>query len=568
MLRDADVLIVRHEDQAGRQHARLVAKSLQGVAKSVTVYRPADGCNDVSDHLNGGNELDDLVEVTVPGLVEGEGESEGGGGEISDLPPKPSTKSTRTSASSALVDLVTELCETFQWEDQVYASWLVDGHRETWPVNSRDFKGWLSGEYWVRNRVVLGATTIGDALRVIEALARSSGTKTKVHTRVALGQNGAVYVDMLDDAWRAIKITPEGWTIKGNPAVRFIRRPGMLPLPVPERGGSLGDLRQFLNATDEGFILMAAWLVGAYCPWGPYAILDLQGEQGSAKSTTAEILRQLIDPHVASLRVLPDDLRVLAISTRNSWLLAYDNVSYLKPEVSDALCRLSTGAAFVTRALYTDEGEVIFGACHPILMNGIEELGTRPDLLDRTLLVSLPTINPRDRKESRLMHEEFEQMRPRLLGAVLDTVALALAGYRDAQTASTQRMADFAAWAAAASPAFGGPGALAQALEANAERMAALTLESSPVLSAILKLLADEDVDGRWEGNSTELLEALDHILLYQSNGSRSPLNWPKSPRGMTAAINRLSPALRGEGVRIERLPRRRWAFQLLPDSL
>ena len=322
-----------------------------------------------------------------------------------------------------------------------------------------------------------------------------------------------------------------------------------------------------MNATDEGFVLIAAWLVGAYCPWGPYAILDLQGEQGSAKTTTAEILRQLIDPHVASLRVMPTDLRDLAISTRNSRMLAYDNVSYLSPALSDALCRLSTGAAFVTRALYTNDGEEIFSACRPILMNGIEELGTRPDLLDRTLLVSLPTINSEDRRESRLLREEFEEMRPRLLGAVLDAVVLALAGYKEVHGVPTRRMADFAGWTAAASPAFGGPEALDQALEANSVRMAALTLESNPVVTAILELL-EEVEKGRWQGNAGDLLKELNRLLSYRSDGHFPPTSWPKTPRGLGGMLRRLAPALRGEGVMVDyRDHGRRWTFTLQPDG-
>ena len=237
-LRDADVLIVRDDDKPGRQHGQAVARELTPVANSVTLLRPAEGCNDTAEHLDQGFGLDDFVKLTLRQVNAGS-EDAGDRADVVSLPTKSANnKSPKPKASAALVDLVTGLCETFGWEDQVHASWLVDGHRETWPLNSNNFKGWLSGEYWVRQRSVLGSTAIGDALRVIEALARSSGNKKEVHTRVALGQNGAVYVDLLDAAWRAIKFTAEGWTIVNRPAVRFIRRPGMLPLPVP-RGAAL-----------------------------------------------------------------------------------------------------------------------------------------------------------------------------------------------------------------------------------------------------------------------------------------------------------------------------------------
>ena len=71
----------------------------------------------------------------------------------------------------------------------------------------------------------------------------------------------------------------------------------MLELPDPVEGGTLGDLRRFVNVErTEDFILVVSWLVGAFQPGGPYPLLALHGEQGSAKTTTANILRSLIDP--------------------------------------------------------------------------------------------------------------------------------------------------------------------------------------------------------------------------------------------------------------------------------
>ncbi len=121
-------------------------------------------------------------------------------------------------------------------------------------------------------------------------------------------------------------------------------------------------------------------------------MLVLHGEQGSAKSTLVRILRALIDPNTAALRAAPRDERDLVIAARNSWCLALDNLSHLPDWLSDALCRLATGSGFATRELYTDAEETIFAAQRPIVLNGIEELATRGDLLDRALLLYLPAI--------------------------------------------------------------------------------------------------------------------------------------------------------------------------------
>jgi hypothetical protein len=42
------------------------------------------------------------------------------------------------------------------------------------------------------------------------------------------------------------------------------------------------------------------------------------------------------------------------------------------------------------RQLYTDDAEVLFEAARPMLLNGIEDVIGRPDLADRTIVLTLP----------------------------------------------------------------------------------------------------------------------------------------------------------------------------------
>jgi hypothetical protein len=80
------------------------------------------------------------------------------------------------------------------------------------------------------------------------------------------------------------------------------------------------------------------------------------------------------------------------IAAKNSHLLAFDNLSGLTAWLSDALCRLATGGSFAVRQLYTDDEEVLFEATRPILMNGIEDVISRPDLADRAIVVAVAGI--------------------------------------------------------------------------------------------------------------------------------------------------------------------------------
>ena len=135
----------------------------------------------------------------------------------------------------------------------------------------------------------------------------------------ASGTTKWYYVDLADDDWRAIEITPRGWSVASCPPVRFVRPRGLRPLPAPRAGGTLGDLERFLNVRTEGDLkLVLGWLVMAFNPRGPYPILVLNGEQGSAKSTAARLLRSIVDPSQAPLRSPPREERDLLVADRKS----------------------------------------------------------------------------------------------------------------------------------------------------------------------------------------------------------------------------------------------------------
>jgi len=75
----------------------------------------------------------------------------------------------------------------------------------------------------------------------------------------------------------------------------------------------------------------------------------------------------MIDPSVAPVRSLPRDERELFIMASNGHVLAFDNLSGLPPWLSDTLCRLTSGGAFSTRRLFTDQDEILFAAARPVI---------------------------------------------------------------------------------------------------------------------------------------------------------------------------------------------------------
>jgi hypothetical protein len=59
---------------------------------------------------------------------------------------------------------------------------------------------------------------------------------------------------------------------------------------------------------------------------GPYPLLAISGEQGSAKTVLCKLLKALVDPNAAPVRALSREQRELMIAANNSYLLAFDNL--------------------------------------------------------------------------------------------------------------------------------------------------------------------------------------------------------------------------------------------------
>lgn len=427
-----------------------------------------------------------------------------------------------------------------------YATIMIGNHKENWPVKSQTFKGFVSKQFFDEHGKAMNSEALAATLNLLEAKALFEGEEHPVYVRLA-EHDGNIYLDLCNDDWQVVQITPQGWALIDDPPIRFRRSRGMLALPAPEPGGSVDLLRNFLNLDAAAWRLVVSWLVATLRPRGPYPILALFAEQGSGKSTIGRLLRELVDPNAAPLRAEPNDGRDLMIAASNSWCLAYDNLSHVPPWLSDALCRLSTGGGFATRELYTDQDEVIFDSQRPVLLTSIEEVATRSDLLDRCLIVWLPAIPEDMRRAEAELFEAFRKVRPQILGALLDAVAVALHRLPSIKLPGLPRMADFALWATAAETAFGWPsGTFIAAYQGNRESANEVALEASVVARPLLDLL---EAQGEWVGSSGELLKVLEE---RQGEQTRRPAGWPKNPRSLSGHLKRLAPNLRAAGWVLE----------------
>ncbi len=460
-------------------------------------------------------------------------------------PPPPQAKQ--------LVELATATNLFHTPDGEAYVTFSANNHDETWPVRSQAFYRWLTHCFYLIHKKPASSQAQKAALDMIEAMALYTGEEITVYTRLA-EQAGRIYVDLTDEHWRVVEITPNGWSVldSDRSPVRFRRSRGMRALPCPIAGGSIEQLRPFVNIAEEtSWQLLVAFLVMTFNPSGPYPILVLQGEQGSAKSTTAKIIRSLIDPSKASLRSAPKDIQDMIIAARNSWIVSLDNLSRIPSWQSDALCRLSTGGGFATRELYTNTEEVIIEVARPVILNGIEDFIYRQDLAERSIVLNLPHIREGKRETEHDFWERFETERPAILGALCTAATTALRNFSDINIPNLPRMADFVRWVVAAEQGFSWePGTFLAAYAENKNEMLATAVDSDPVVSAICALIEREETC-QWNGTAAELLEILNLDKVTVSDEVKRSSAWPKSSSMLGNRLKRAMAVLRKINIEI-----------------
>lgn len=443
-----------------------------------------------------------------------------------------------------LVDLARSQCQLVHDADRNAVAIIpMPGRREVWRVNSSGFEAWLRAAYWRATEEGVPETTLKAALATIAAAGINDGEEVEIHVRAAAG-DGGYYLDLVDERWRAIHVTPSGWQLLDQPPVLFVRAAAMRPLPEPDRqGASLDQLWQHINIPPEIRVLVLAWIIECFRPDTPFPVLELVGEQGSAKSTTQSVLRSLIDPNKVMLRGRPKTVEDVFVAAANNWLVSYENLSGLTAEQQDAFCTLATGGGFAARQLYTNGEEHVMETKRPVVLNGIVVVATRPDLIDRVIHVDMPVITAEARKDDADTSAAWERDHPRVFAALLDLFSVTLATLPSVMLTKKQRMADYERLGEAMARALGYmPGEFqvyyAEMVRAGIDR----ALESNPVAQALDGFL--QDVITPWQGTAAMLFERLER---YSNDRSA----WPRSPKGLSDQLRRIAPAFRAKGIEI-----------------
>ena len=536
------ILIIPDNDDAGERHARAVARSCLGAGLQVFIVRlpGLPGKGDVSDWLDQGHTLEDLAD-----LFEREAETVTATS-VAEKPTSGEGKVTATSGT-AWADRLVALAETrgiklFHTEfDEAFALLPVGSHTEVWPLKGPVVQNWLSRLYWTQFRKAAPADILTAVIQTLDAEARFDGSQATVHLRTAWHE-GNLYYDLGDPAWRVVKVTATSWDVLTASQIYFRRFPGMAAQAAPEPGGDLDQLWGLLNIPDAcDRRLLIAWLVTALIPDIPRPLFVLHGAQGAGKTMSARFLGALVDPSAAPLVRARDDAELVqALSHR--YVAVLDNVSSLPDRLSDLLSRAVTGESFSKRRLYSDDEDVIYKFRRAIILTGINLVVTKPDLLDRSLIVSTARLVDMHRLEERVLAERFTAAQPKLFGAILDLLVKTMAAYPGV-TLRPPRMADFGRWAAAVAV---GQGRSATSFEQdyhqNTERQNSQAVAESVAATLLLAFMENK---ATWTGTIMELLGYFNDMAESQGINKRE---LPGSPQALGRKLHEVAPNLAGLG--------------------
>lgn len=418
-------------------------------------------------------------------------------------------------------------------------------------------RGWRAGGQW--HPAPVSRSAMATVTAHLRAMAMS--VPRVQHWQRCADHERAMWIDLGRPSWDAIRITAHDCRVVDGRAVPFLRPRGMLPLPRPaRRPDALAQLRGLLPPMAEGdFMGCVLFLLACLLPKGPAPLLVLSGPGGSFKSTTALMLRRLVDPNVQGLSALPERARDLTTMGEHGRVLVLDNLSELDDQWVDHLCKRSQGVTSAYRTNYTDRGLTLLCLRGPTLLTSAINLVGRWELARRCLFVDLGRDRPVHRG---IAQQDLERRLTDLAPGVLETLArglqVGLENLSKVHEFGQFSLVDFARFAQAAAPAFGWTAeAVRSELDAHVARQKLIVVDNDPVAYAICDMVHDlarkaigrlsfDDGQGLpWTGNVAMLLRALNE----RNPASRYARDWPQHPSQLGRRLEQIKDALTEVGV-------------------
>lgn len=464
-----------------------------------------------------------------------------------------SIQSQRTAA--ALVELAIQSADLF-FKDQhgtPFAFVKMIDHNEVIAIESGRFKRLLAKMFYDKyDKTVPSTDAISNAIQILQAKAEYESQTILLSLRVAKSEDGSIYYDLTDDKHRCIKVTDMNWEVISETPILFARYSQTAQVE-PSRQYESGVFDNFIkltNINDENDkLLLKVYIVSLFVPEIAHVMLLLHGEKGSAKSTLQKLIKLLVDPSKPALLTVHSDRNEFIQQCWQNHVVYYDNLKHAPDWLSDEACKAVTGVGSSKRKLFTDSDTIVYEYKRCLGFNGINIMLTEPDALDRSLMIEQQRIVKESRRLESVIYQEFEGLKPGLLGYIFDILVKAKQKVSSIRLDDLPRMADFALWGEAIARAMGyEPLEFINAYYDNIGKQNIEAIEYNPLGQAIVKLC--DEINGDYYDSMSECLSKLLEVA-QRNNISTESKAWPKSANWLNRYLNKIRSNLL-EGPKIE----------------
>lgn len=365
-------------------------------------------------------------------------------------------------------------------------------------------------------------------------------SKVKILSRMGGTANETAYF-MADKRNRVILINKNGYkSYKRVTKYKFLKMPNTMEQVFPQiRGGLLEELSPFLNMDSDMKILFAVNLVQEFICTSSHYLCVISSPQGSGKSTFTNMWRRIVDPAVAVITTMPENAEALKNHLANNLMVCFDNTQQLNATYSDILCGAVTGTSYTRRKLYTDNAEIVMKLHNIVILNGIDVIPKKSDLLERSLLFRLNKIPAQERKNEEELEKSFKEALPYIMGAIFKTLSEYFRIKDTTKIIGSHRMAGAYKDCFVIAKVLGVEKKFLEVFKKNQIAMQADYMETNPLISAVISYM--DDIGQKEKRGSVS--ELYDEIREYADKSL-----FPKSPAAFSRELNAQKFALEGAG--------------------
>ncbi|WP_214888658.1 hypothetical protein [Carnobacterium sp. ISL-102] len=436
-------------------------------------------------------------------------------------------------------------------ENLAYVKIDLGKYSEIVRTDSKTFKHWLIYLFERTENTVLSDGDIKTAISSIDSVAFFRGFRVDIYLRIAEKDN-SIYIDLCNEKRQTLEINADGFKILDESPVLFRRMDDMdeIPIPILENTNDYMKLGNYLNFDKmEDFNMTVAFLLASFRPSMPKPLINFTGEAGTGKSMNTRLIRKFIDPaKQKDLLKKEINMNEIPLAATSQYLMAFDNLSGISKEGSDLLCIVSTGGVMTTRRLYTNSDEIIVDLKKVVILNGIDEISKRQDLVSRTIFIETPRLKSEEKKTEYEIWSAFKKDYPYILGSLVNAVSTGLRN-KGKDTSSYSRMIDFGRFIAESSEALNWEDDYWQTIYSD-NQVAGVeqSINSDPFALAVVEMMEQLATDKltSWRGTSSELLKKLaDNLPSEDTIYNRA---WPKYNQ-VKGRLRRIAPLMATKGI-------------------